>query len=61
MGKESQADLEKLWRNAARRLRFRLNFAWWYQALVWPLLAAAGISGGVAIASRKFRWGLEDG
>ena len=61
MGKETQADLEKWWRNAARRLRFRLNFAWWYQALVWPLLAAAGISGGVAIASRKFRWGLEDG
>ena len=57
----NQADLEKLWRKAARRLRFRLNFAWWYQALVWPLLAAAVISGGVAIASRRFRWGLEDG
>lgn len=57
----SQADLEGLWRKAAKRLRLRLNFAWWYQELIWPLLAAAIISGGLAMASRRFRWGLEEG
>lgn len=61
MDETTQADRAKLWRKAAGRLRLRLNFAWWYQELVWPLLAAALISGGVAIASRRFRWKLEEG
>lgn len=61
MEKISQADHARLWRKAAGRLRLRLNFAWWYQELLWPLLAAASLAGGVAMASRRLRWKLEEG
>lgn len=53
-----QEGLERGWTKEARRLRRRVNLAWWYQEVTIPLVCLALIGGGMVVASRRFEWSL---